>query len=155
MKIIKLSLKNKGSCALHCQRRVIKHVQQMGCTTFLHINLCLCFLNDFFVQTKYSVKAWIFPTKPSFNLINAFSSPMWHHFVIFSALYKNCICVWIHCGFVSLSGVMVYQALPYAQSVVSADVQLTSLLTLCLALFPLGKPQHLIWTQFEESFFLN
>lgn len=43
--------------------------------------------------------------------------------------------------FCARSGVTVYQALPHARAVVSADVQLSSLLVLCLALFPFGEKQ--------------
>lgn len=46
------------------------------------------------------------------------------------------------CGALSPhSGVTVYQALPYARSVLLEDIQLSSVLMLCLALCPLGKKQ--------------
>lgn len=39
------------------------------------------------------------------------------------------------------SGATVYHALPYAQTVLLEDIRLSSLLRLCLALWPLGKQQ--------------
>lgn len=45
------------------------------------------------------------------------------------------------CCFDPHSGVTVYQALPHTRSVLPGDIQLSSLLMLCLALCPVGKQQ--------------
>ncbi|TWW63702.1 hypothetical protein D4764_03G0007100 [Takifugu flavidus] len=50
---------------------------------------------------------------------------------------------------VIIEGVTVYQALPHARAVVSADVQLSSLLLLFLALFPFGA-SITVWQLLKE-----
>lgn len=53
------------------------------------------------------------------------------------------------CCFFPYSGVTVYQALPHTRSVLPGDIQLSSLLMLCLALCPVGA-SITVWQLLKE-----